>query len=255
MRGLPWSSVPWAFLIYEQEIPRPGQLLRGDGRLQKRADRSFMRFIKEKCLVLHLWRSNPGLPVLQTRPWGPQWTLGGHEPAMWACCKGSWYSGLPLAKHWQQVKEADPSTLLSTGESTPGVLDSVLDAAVQENYGYIRGTEKIHKDVWGNRGSHMRGKVERVEAVQLGEEKAQGRPHHSLWLPQVRQQRQHGDPLSGHYQYNTRKWNRAVSGEVQIRHEEKILHWEGGWALEEALQGSGCSTMPYWLQGASGLHS
>jgi len=49
-----------------------------------------------------------------------------------------------------------------------------------------------------------------------------------------------------------RKGNEAVSGEVQIGHQEKVLHWEGGQSLEQAPQGSSDSTKPVRVQGASG---
>ena len=33
------------------------------------------------------------------------------------------------------------------------------------------------------------------------------------------------------------KWHEAAPGEVQIKHQEKLLHSKGGWALEQAPQG------------------
>jgi len=49
-----------------------------------------------------------------------------------------------------------------------------------------------------------------------------------------------------------RKGNEAASGEIQIGHKEEVLHWEGWWSLEQALQGSGDGTQPDRVQGASG---
>ena len=39
-----------------------------------------------------------------------------------------------------------------------------------------------------------------------------------------------------------RKWNEAASGEVQVGHQENVLHGEGGQSLEEAPPGSGPGT-------------
>jgi len=41
-----------------------------------------------------------------------------------------------------------------------------------------------------------------------------------------------------------KRWNEAASGEVQIRHKEKVLHREGGWSLEQVPQSSGHGTKP-----------
>ncbi|KAK4827383.1 hypothetical protein QYF61_017788 [Mycteria americana] len=41
-----------------------------------------------------------------------------------------------------------------------------------------------------------------------------------------------------------RKWSEAAPGQVQVGHQEKVLHREGGRSLEQAPQGSGHSTKP-----------
>jgi len=48
------------------------------------------------------------------------------------------------------------------------------------------------------------------------------------------------------------KWYEAVSGAVQIGHQDKVLHGEGGQSLEQALRGSGHGTTPVRVQGVSG---
>ena len=46
-----------------------------------------------------------------------------------------------------------------------------------------------------------------------------------------------------------------MTGEVQVGYQEKILHQEGSWAMEQASQGSGHGTKPAGVQYAVGQHS
>ena len=44
------------------------------------------------------------------------------------------------------------------------------------------------------------------------------------------------------------KWSEVVLGKVWGGYQENVLHPEGGWALEQAPQGSGHSTKPGRIQ-------
>lgn len=46
-----------------------------------------------------------------------------------------------------------------------------------------------------------------------------------------------------------------LSQEVQIGYQDKVLYWEGGWALEQVPQGSGHGTDLDGVQWASEQHS
>jgi len=43
-----------------------------------------------------------------------------------------------------------------------------------------------------------------------------------------------------------------MTGESQVEYQERVLHWEGGWAVEQAPQGSGHDTELAGVQEASG---
>lgn len=61
------------------------------------------------------------------------------------------------------------------------------------------------------------------------------RPHHSLHLPQEQKKRGSYKPLLSCDQLqNLTKWPEVVSGEVWVRHQEKVLYPWSVWALEEA---------------------
>ena len=69
-----------------------------------------------------------------------------------------------LGKYCQQVKGRNPSPLLLTGETMPGVLCPVLGSPVEERYAHTRESSmKDHKDDCGARASPAWGKAERAE--------------------------------------------------------------------------------------------
>ena len=77
----------------------------------------------------------------------------------------------------QQVKGGDSVTLLRSGKTPPGVLCPALESSAQERHRSVgTGQEKGHKNDQGAGTAMLRGKAERVGALQPGEEKATGRP-------------------------------------------------------------------------------
>ena len=116
------------------------------GRLEGRTKRNLMKFSKGKCRVLHLGRNNPkhqyrlGGDLLESSsaesPGSPGGHQADHESAMCPCGQeGQRYPGLHSEECCQQVKGGDRPSLLSPGETTPGVLCPVLGSPVQEGHG------------------------------------------------------------------------------------------------------------------------
>ena len=84
---------------------------------------------------------------------------------------------------WAALCKAEPaeilSPLLSTGESTPGVLGPDLGLPVQEGHRHSGvSPAKGHEGDQGTGASEIEGEAERAGTVQPGEEKAQGGSYH-----------------------------------------------------------------------------
>lgn len=56
------------------------------------------------------------------------------------------------------------------------------------------------------------------------------------------------EAIAGHFPKYWHFNNQAVSGEEEVRYQEKVLRPEGGRALEQAPQGNGHSTKPHRAQ-------
>lgn len=48
---------------------------------------------------------------------------------------------------------------------------------------------------------------------------------------------------AGNQQHDWRTYSQAVPKVVQVQYQKEFLHWKGGWALEQAVQG-GVVTIP-----------
>lgn len=105
--------------------------------LENWVDTSLMKFSKGKCEVLILWRNSPvhhyilvgelaGKLHYRKGPGGPGRCEVIHGPGMLFCRKGGHHHPRLKKRSCQHVEGGDPSTLLSTGESTAEVLCSVL---------------------------------------------------------------------------------------------------------------------------------
>ena len=110
----------------------------------------------------------------------------GHDPAMCTCSpEGHPYRGLHQKQHGQQVKGGDSAPLLCSGETPPGVLCPALQPSALERHGPGgAGREEGHRNDQRAGTPLLWSKVERVGAVHPGEEKALGRPHCSLPVPE-----------------------------------------------------------------------
>ena len=143
------------------------------------------RFNNAECQVLHLGRGNPWYQYRLGRwrdweqPWGEG--LGGtdrskvwHEPPMCAhSLEGQLYPVWPAGQR--------TTTLLHSSETPPGVLRPAREPSAQEIHGPIgAGPEEGHKNDQRDGTPLLWGKADRVGAVQLGGEKASGRPYSSL---------------------------------------------------------------------------
>jgi len=89
--------------------------------------------------------------------------------------------------HGQQVEGGDPAHLLSTGETSPGVLCPDVESSVVERCGPVGECPKEGYNSDSRDGiPALPGQAERAGAVQLGEEKAPGRSEGSLAVPKGR---------------------------------------------------------------------
>lgn len=93
----------------------------------------------------------------------------------------------------------------------------------------------------------LEGKTYEVQLKSLGlfsPEETEGKLHRGLQLPQERSGGAGTDLFSlvtsDRTQGNGMKL--PMTGEDQVGYQKKVLHEEGSWALEKALQGSGHST-------------
>jgi len=105
---------------------------------------------------------------------------------MCACSpEGQPYPWLHQKQHGQQVKGGDSAPLLCSSETPPGVLCPALEPSAQERHGPVGADlEEGHKNDQRDGTALLKGKAERVGAVQCGEEKAPGRPYNNLPVPQ-----------------------------------------------------------------------
>jgi len=160
-------------------------------RLEKWHKRNLVKFNKENCKVLPLGRNNPrhhhllGATGLESRLAGKD--LGvlvdtklttNQQGALEA--KAANGVCLPCNSCIRQSlasrsREVILPYLLSTGDTTPGVLGPVLGSSVQERHGKTAKRQaKRHKDDVGTGAPHVGGKAERQGTAQPGEEKALG---------------------------------------------------------------------------------
>jgi len=92
-----------------------------------------------------------------------------------------------------RLREGDSAPLLHSGKSPPGVLRPALEPSEQERHGPVgAGPEEGHKNCQRDGAPVLRGKAERVGAVQPGAEKDLGRPYCSLPILKVGLQERRG---------------------------------------------------------------
>jgi len=111
----------------------------------------------------------------------------GHEPPM--CSRspaGQPYPGPHQEKRGQRVKGGDSAPLLCSGETLPGILHPALECSAREGRGPVgvAKPEEGHENDPRAGAPLLWGQAERVGADQPGEEKAAGRPHSSLSVPE-----------------------------------------------------------------------
>ena len=90
-------------------------------------------------------------------------------------------------KHEQHVKGGDSIPVLSSHETSPGVLHPALEPPTQGGHGVVgAGPEESHDDDDDQRAGAppLRGQAERAGALQPGEEKALRRPYSGLPVPE-----------------------------------------------------------------------
>lgn len=95
------------------------------------------------------WWSGRSLLRKEGAWWTSNWIWGSTTPSWQRCLTalGSNSIRLHYEEHCQQVKEDDPSPLLSTGEATSGLWSSVCSFPVRGKCGQIgKIPEKGHKD-------------------------------------------------------------------------------------------------------------
>lgn len=71
-----------------------------------------------------------------------------------------------------------------------------------------------------------------------GGKEAQGRPYHTLQLPEKRLLKGGWLLIPGNLRQDEKKWPQAAPGEVQAGHQEELLHGKSCEAFEQAAQGS-----------------
>jgi len=91
------------------------------------------------------------------------------------------FTGLHQKQRGLQVEGGDSAHLFRYVETPPGVLHLVLEPSAQERHGPVgAGPEEGQKNDQRAGTPLLRGKAERLGAVQPGEEKAAGRPYSGL---------------------------------------------------------------------------